>query len=426
MNRSSPFLPIAVGLLVLCAFAWGYLTHERGTFPDALIQSTLVELGWRREPPPRRIHPERSLVDEKALLSLPYLSASPDTAGGRRGVSLHEPDRTFPGLNLYSSERESRAFLLTMEGQLVHHWSHQPGGFQHVELLPDGDLMVLIKDDRLLRLGKDSSLVWEFVARVHHDLWFDEASQNIWVLTRKPKPAPERHATIPILVDYLTILSPDGHVLREIDLLDSLEGSPFAFLLPSVEDLIPPGDETPPAIDLLHTNHVEIIEFRTPALPEAFQRGNILVSLRNLNAIAVLDSASGDLLWAWGPNNLILQHHPTLLPSGNLLIFDNRLEESRVVEIDPSRPDSSVWQYGPAPGFFSRLRGSNQRLPNGNTLITESDEGRVIEVTPEGDVVWEFFNHDLDAEGLRGPIWRMRRIGFDDPSLASFDLPPAG
>src|SRR3546814_19873821 len=40
----------------------------------------------------------------------------------------------------------------------------------------------------------------------------------------------------------------------------------------------------------------------------------------------------------------------------------------------------------------SGLRSAQQRLPNGNTLITESDGGRAIEVSPEGDVVWEYVN----------------------------------
>ena len=33
-----------------------------------------------------------------------------------------------------------------------------------------------------------------------------------------------------------------------------------------------------------------------------------------------------------------------------------------------------------------------QRLPNRNTLITETDTGRAFEVTPEGEIVWQFLN----------------------------------
>jgi hypothetical protein len=53
-----------------------------------------------------------------------------------------------------------------------------------------------------------------------------------------------------------------------------------------------------------------------------------------------------------------------------------------------------------------------QRLPNGNTLITESDNGRVFEVTRDGEVVWEFFMPTVSQKGgvLRSTIYRMTRI----------------
>ena len=115
------------------------------------------------------------------------------------------------------------------------------------------------------------------------------------------------------------------------------------------------------------------------------------------------------MLWLWGPNKLQRQHHPSLLPSGNILIFDNRLEESRVVEMDPLT-NKIVWTWDAGKNFFSRSRGSAQRLPNGNTLITVSDTGYVNEVTQEGDVVWRFANPKFTPNGLRRGIWRMQRL----------------
>ena len=61
--------------------------------------------------------------------------------------------------------------------------------------------------------------------------------------------------------------------------------------------------------------------------------------------------------------------------------------------------------------FFSALIGSNQRLPNGNTLITESDKGHVFEITREGKIVWEFYNPNINMEAKkRETIYRMTRI----------------
>jgi len=64
---------------------------------------------------------------------------------------------------------------------------------------------------------------------------------------------------------------------------------------------------------------------------------------------------------------------------------------SRAIELDPLT-NEIVWEYkaNPPEAFYTRAKGSVQRLSNGNTLIAESDKGRAIEVTPDGNIVWEF------------------------------------
>jgi outer membrane protein assembly factor BamB len=88
-----------------------------------------------------------------------------------------------------------------------------------------------------------------------------------------------------------------------------------------------------------------------------------------------------------------MQHQPTPLADGRLLLFDNRGRsgQSRVVEIDPSN-GALLWEYAGPPSrpLRSPEGGSVQRLGGGNTLITESEQGRALEVTHEGVVVWEF------------------------------------
>jgi hypothetical protein len=81
-----------------------------------------------------------------------------------------------------------------------------------------------------------------------------------------------------------------------------------------------------------------------------------------------------------------------------------------VIEIDPLSREI-VWEYhAPQPtDFYTRTRGSSQRLANGNTLIAQSESGRAFEVTRDGDIVWDFVNPNL-VEGHRPTIIRMRRI----------------
>jgi hypothetical protein len=64
-----------------------------------------------------------------------------------------------------------------------------------------------------------------------------------------------------------------------------------------------------------------------------------------------------------------------------------------------------VWQYPPAGAgadtrFYSGCCGTAARLPGGNTLIAITTAGRAIEVTPAGEIAWEFVSpHRAGATG---------------------------
>ncbi|MFQ5571450.1 MAG: aryl-sulfate sulfotransferase, partial [Rhodothermales bacterium] len=100
---------------------------------------------------------------------------------------------------------------------------------------------------------------------------------------------------------------------------------------------------------------------------------------------------------------------PGLPGAGNILVFENGQNSgfSSVRELAPVidengayalAPDGSfsppelVWNYEQPDVFFSIFASGEQRLPNGNTLITEAQSGRIFEVTPENDIVWEYVN----------------------------------
>jgi outer membrane protein assembly factor BamB len=137
------------------------------------------------------------------------------------------------------------------------------------------------------------------------------------------------------------------------------------------------------------------------------------MSLRNQDTVLIADWKTRRVLWTWGQGQISGPHDATLLRSGNVLVFDNGLGRgwSRVVEVDP-RTDELVWEYRAPEGetFFTATRGAAQRLANGNTLITDSERGRVFEVTPSGNVVWDFRNPNRDGEGKPYIIVRMRRL----------------
>ncbi|MGB3314507.1 MAG: arylsulfotransferase family protein, partial [Albidovulum sp.] len=98
----------------------------------------------------------------------------------------------------------------------------------------------------------------------------------------------------------------------------------------------------------------------------------------------------------------IRQHDPDFEPDGTITVFDNHSDDSldgnrgggsRVWRIDPAT-DRAVTLYGGRDGqrFFSPERSTHQMQPDGNLMITAAQEGRSFEVTPAGDIVWEYVN----------------------------------
>jgi len=426
MGRASRRVLTAVGgcAVLVVGFAWGFAAHRNHVVPYWQVKGALRAVGLARIPPQAKVRrhemdpmrPDR----EQALQALPYIAGTADPHPERRGVILHDPERAVPGLNLYSPATEAAAYLITMDGRVVHRWSapkDDVAAWQHVEPLPDGGLLASVADRRLIRLDRRSNVLWSVAARFHHD--FDVADDGtIYALTRRDERVPEIRPDIDCVVDRVVVLSPDGQILDRISVLDAIRRSPYAFVLPSADD--PSLDREDGALDLLHTNHVEVFDGRLAGRSPLFARGNLLLSLRAPSAVVILDGETHEVLWLWGPNNLLYQHDPTLLDNSHLLIFDNGIERSRVVELDPLA-GKIVWTYTAA-DLFSKTRGSVQRLPVGNTLVTESDTGYVFEVTPDGERVWTFADPHFTPDGKRAAIWRMRRYG---EGRLPFDVPRA-
>lgn len=347
----------------------------------------------------------------KNLRAMAYANATFDPNADQRGVTIYDKERASDGYNFYSSRGLPAAFLLNMEGELVYQWRRKDNLWQHVDLLPNGDVIVLIKDNVLFKVNLESDILWRYRARVHHD-HFRHPDGRIFVLTRKNEKHPDLHPEHLILVDYVTVLSEDGELIEEYSILELLQRSRFAFLLPSVShhDWTKPNEEPGDVVlDFLHTNHVEVVDERLADRSPIFEPGMVILSMRHLNSIVVADLEKREVVWLWGPTNLTRQHHPTVLDNGNILLFNNGLKKSSILELDPVSL-KVVWRYMPGPEFFTMSRGSNQRLPNGNTLITESDPGYVFEVTPEGETVWEFANPQVNEKDERSAIWRMVRF----------------
>ena len=66
---------------------------------------------------------------------------------------------------------------------------------------------------------------------------------------------------------------------------------------------------------------------------------------------------------------------------------------SQILELDPNTLEMTVFYEGDLNDiFFTSQMGTQQLLVNGNVLVSEAEGGRAFEVTPQGDIVWEYIN----------------------------------
>ena len=203
-----------------------------------------------------------------------------------------------------------------------------------------------------------------------------------------------------------------------------------------------------------------------PVAYKVFHPDNIIISNRQTNTSCIIEKATGKVVWQIGPEyypktkwkfngktyrksykrlkQIIGQHHTHMIPKGlpgegNIMIYDNggyagygpknpgahfgwsdaRRDYSRVIEFDP-RTLKIVWEHsGKVMGmrnkyqFYSDYVSSAQRLPNGNTLITNGAVGQFQEVTKDNEIVWEYISPYYNKKGKYNLVYRAYRVPYD-------------
>jgi hypothetical protein len=386
------FLCFVAGGWVVLAEVWPY-PHVQSAFLTAVALQRQVTGSFDR-------HPED--------LWYPAIDA-------RTGVVVHDPARVAPGATFYTSAHTQGATLVGADGKVLHEWrtnfrevfpdtshlqsvppDHLIYWFQ-ATLLENGDVLAIYNADLntpwgagLIKIDARSKVIWARPLLAHHDLEV-QPDGRIYVLTHKLRPA--TRGDLPLEIDdELTIVSPDGDTERVVSLTDALARSKYANLLHRHERFYNADPYDP-----LHSNAVEVLTARTASWVPEGREGHVLLSLRSPSALGLLDLEQEAFVWA-GRGPWLAQHDPDLVGPNRVLIYDNRGHvgpewPTRVLEVDLVT-NEITWQYAGTPEdkFYSRTRGSQQLLPNGNVLMSEARRGRILEVTRGGEVVWDFRN----------------------------------
>jgi hypothetical protein len=317
---ATSFLLVVLGAIVTWGNVWPFDPHLRNAF---IGLQALMELTGERD-------------DADSDVWMPS-----GDAGGPTGVLRNEPG-AYDGYTLIAVGEA--AYLIDLDGEVVHAWSlpyaSLPPGerlrrkapsvmqlyWKPARLLPDGDLLAIVdlmgaspEGLALLRLDPDSQPRWVYHGSVHHD--FDVGDDGrIYVLDQRITKDPVRGlpALVPPLLDEgVVVLSPSGKREKRISLVAAFAASPYARMvdLTARESHWPWGD-------YLHSNNIDIL---AAGLADSFnflEPGQALISLREINTVAVLDVEQQRIVWALR-GDWFAQHDPDFLPNGRLVMFDN-------------------------------------------------------------------------------------------------------
>lgn len=340
----------------------------------------------------------RSEMQTRPIESLPFETGRPE-------VAVMDEAATYPGWTLANLVIEDTmtptvAVMFDQGGQVV--WYHDMGAVEG-----RADVQVsLVEDERVLIGGG----IRPDRGAVEVDLRGDV----IWEGPLQPPgfatPGGMHHTFSKLTNDnYLTLLFgfSDGNITDSIAEID-------------------PQGETVWTYDTFEAGLFGDSNYQTGNYAQAdLEDDAVYFSAHMINLLFKIDRSDGTVLWALGEDGdfafegdhefpwFVEAHAPEALPDGNLLVYDNGGEErgfSRAVEyeIDEGAGTAKiVWEY---PGdavdddWQNRFWGDADRLPNGNTLMVagsmleELSRNRIFEVTPDGTLVWELWQHSQNTE----------------------------
>ena len=355
----------------------------------------------------------------------------------RRGAGLiaHEPGRSGPGYTLVAPQTGGgKVYLLAMDGTVAHEWAMPCRPGRHAVLLPNGNLgfnghlpgtpnhyaaWTLWHGGAFMEVTPAGQVVWEHTDPLHHhDAQWLPNGHLLYGAMERLSPEFARRIVGNSTPNDLQDGTVWGDVVKEVD-----RSGAVVWQWRAADHLHPAEFPVQPIFDRYHWPLINGLW--------SARNGLVLMSLRTTSGIIGVDRASGRVVLKIKYPVVAQQHSPVEMDNGCILAFDNgnlrpgsSSPYSRAVEVDPAT-GAVVWQYADMmrPAFFSPYMGAAQRLANGNTHITESATGRLFDVTPDGEVVWEyvipFFAEYPDAEtrayspGQQNSVFRSYRYTPD-------------
>ncbi len=271
---------------------------------------------------------------------------------------------------------------------------------QGVDIFPDGSI-VFNDGDRgngMHRMDRCGRYTWSTLGHFHHAITLDKDSGSIWSFGSE---------------DMMNLDPETGEVLQTISLTDVRLANPELSIFSPRRDL----RHGKWHYDPIHKNDIEALSGDDAVSFPNFSAGDLLVSHRATNLVFVFSPTTLKVKW-WRAGQTRRQHDPDWQSGGVFTVFDNNLLENYAEDWDGYLPDgnegrySRIWEINPddfsaeiiydgkRDNMYSGERSKHQLLPNGNFLVTSAHQGRVLEVTSQGETVFEFLNTYDDEQNL--------------------------
>lgn len=419
---------VSAGVLM---FLYGYGTRSFGWFPNRQI-----EQAWEQ--------------------ARPFVEAA---RGGfsrypqiyeRRGLTVSDSSSVQRGqmLTSVSVDGEPVVSLMDTDTDVLHRWELDP-----TEIFPEtftsflgvnrfsslavshldsaGNILARVSHGPAARLDACGNVLWRLSGEFHHQT--SRAEDGTYWLINEVTERPDhpglrdledaiQHSHDLVRHDELVHVSPDGEVLKRIDLIDVLFEN-------GLERYV--ADFLEWTNDLNHANDVEPLPASLAESYPLFDAGDLVVSLRTPSLVFVLDPDTGRVKWH-SSEHWLRQHDPDFIGNGWIGVFDNRwdgtlrgemLGGSRIVAVQPHTDSVEVlYPKDDSVLFHAPVGGEWQMLDNGNLLLVQGVYDRVAQVSSDGRTVWEWIGEagDVSEIGLRG-VSRVYDLSEEDVESWSCD-----
>lgn len=385
-----------------------------------------------------RYWPYKPIANAMKVLeeAIEYGAFAPDNALGaasenasRETFTVHAPDRIKPGyraaMGYLSKEKDFGIWLFDETGERVHQrilnyaaqdpdgptgGSEAPHAFHFLE---DGSVIVNSdKGDVMARYDVCGEAMWTRHGSFHHSLASDPRG-GLWTW---------RGATSAFdQFQYLLRFDPEtGQTIEEISLVDDIimaskTNQAVFTLVPGFQ--LKEADSYRSVSDLFHPNDLEVLQ---PGMADAFpdfEAGDLLMSFRNINLVAVIDPETYDIKW-WSHGPWIQQHDPDFNASGEITLFNNNgwRKPSNIIAIDPSTRALREVPIDPAQRFYSQYMGKHEFLDDGTLQVVVPFGGRMLEFDRDGELLLEINNvHSPEHNAFVADYTLLAKDFFDVP-----------